>query len=208
MEVQLFDSAGGFLFRFHPMGPLSRLFDRFLAAAAPNAELGQDAELSADQVRAGFPVLESALREELDTALAQGKGEPRTLPMEIGAVAIDVLGRRLFLDLRSDDDLTLSRINTLVSALRGITRTVRVLVVPDAPLLTRLVAAAVQHAEGPVLVTDLQAGVLEDLEPEDAELVRRRGLGLEVAHLVDLGLITETNSGQLRATSKLRTIIL
>lgn len=228
MELQIVDSNGTAWFRILRGEPLWWTFHRSLhdAALLPfhGAELDDDLEMRPDQIQAASSGLESALRDELNHALARGRARTGPPRMAIGSVQVTVLGERLTLDLRTDDDLALSRTNDLVVALQevcGSGRSLHVLIVPDWPRATRTLALLLSREPGPVSRDDLRERLFQRLEemkvrsedPEtvrarigDAELVRRRGLDDMLGFLTTWRMATEIPGGGIRATDKLRLI--
>ncbi|MGW3286118.1 hypothetical protein ACWDR3_15930 [Streptomyces sp. NPDC001002] len=228
MELQLFDSNDAALFRIIRGEPLWSTFHRSLRDASllppHEAELSQDLEIQRVEVQNVLVILESALSDDLQQALAHGKGNASPKHMAMGAVALTVLGKRLSLDLRTDQDLALSRANDLTVALRDTVdsgRTVRVLTVPDWPRIARTLAWTLSREPGPLKEDDLREILLNTLkeravrsrDPEtvrdrtsDADLVRQNGLDDALSFLTSWRMVRETSPGEFCATDKLRLI--
>lgn len=230
MELQLYDSGGGPLFRVLRGEPLWRTFHRALFDASelphPEAELNEDLLLQPARTRIAVATLESALRHDLAHALAQGKGMTGPPEPAIGAITATVLGHHLSLDLRAEEDLALSRINGLVVALgnaydAGLS--VHVLVVPEWPRIARELAWMLNKEPDPIATDDLRARLLHRLEelrlrsfdPEsaqiradDADLVRQHGLDDALDFLTTWHMVVKPSPREVRPTEKLRMMVM
>lgn len=225
MELQVFDDRATPLFRLLQGEPLWGTFLQALREIyVCDFERDRDRELRLLLGQSGALVaaLEDRLREGLVKALAQGKGEAGRPATMVGAVTVTVLGRALTLNLRLDEDLTLSRTNELALALRDAAesgRVVRMFIRPDMSRIANILAWTVQQQREPLTAGELSDRALRQLTDirhhstdrqtarevaADSDFIQENGLNETLRSLVVAGLVIEEPPGSFLASEKLR----
>jgi hypothetical protein len=218
-ERQIFDTAGEFVFRIHPGDRLWPLVRE--AFARYDTESG-DVAVDLNGITEALAVLEPELGDRLAGVRAKGRtGE------ELDEASVDVLGQQVWVNPRDPEDGELQRLNRLVSRLREAREAglaVQVLQVPALGPLPHRVATLLRSAPDGIAGPDLPRRVLAWIDELgrtppfstnfqqalrlDAESVRGDGLDDALSTLASARLIDEAADGSIRATPKLRTIII
>jgi len=236
VELQVIDGTGRRRFRVKPYERLWPVFRRALidvsalpdSASTDGGALHHDIELSPPQVRATIPTIESELRDQMRSAVAQQKDISRRRDLGIGREVVAVLGTRLWLDQRLSEDLDLVRLNDLFGLLTEIGRSdlgIHVFAVPDLPEISFQLAWMVRsHPDGVARqeLRELLSRRFRELH-ETTSVEESRARYHEYAHqvhdddvvvaeavsyLVTWGLATVVADGTVNPTEKLQLIVL